>query len=75
EGTAFAGRGGHRSTGKGPVAQAFLLINGVDRRRIVWYKVSTWRKHNVQRDPFEKQLVVAKLHRRGLPAAIRTSID
>jgi hypothetical protein len=38
-------------------------------------KIGTWRNNDVQNDPVDEQLVVAQLHRRGLPAAIRTSID
>jgi hypothetical protein len=38
-------------------------------------KTNSWRINDVQNDSLDKLLVVAQLHRRGLPAAIRTSID
>jgi hypothetical protein len=35
-------------------------------------KAGTWRSSDEQNIFFDKQLVVVELHRRGLPAAIRT---
>jgi hypothetical protein len=47
-------------------------ISTIDRCLKVCYKKRNWSSGNDEVNPFEKQLVVAKLHRRGLPAAIMT---